>query len=177
MNKEDDWGDYPKPNGVTGYENAGSGLKRVLADAERRVTATDAPEPVQRITDILVHIQPATNYENAEAKEAIMEASMLVLEAMPAAADMTPEQRARWNEAMAALRAEEERVFVVVITSNVGTLVYWNWDFAYRTGNAYSDAAKNPVVDDAMRRSVASPEKARRAYGTEVDEIGGRWSI
>ena len=103
-----------------------------------------------------------------------------------------PEAEARFEEALAAMQVEEERIFVCVLLGNHLDLVYWNWRYGYSIstwgapsflGHGLKENPMSPGGGGMVRsRGVKG---ARRATGVGADAAamgsgalapGQRWS-
>ena len=161
------------PDLLRGWREAGSGLERVLKDAESR--AVFHPDTVfgtvNRFADVRVHTQVRQTYVDSREKSRIVEAATRILE--QALDDKEPVREQRFDEALSVLRREEERVFVTVLLGATRDLVYWNWRYGYTL-------VADPVANredrvrfhaDMGRRRVAAPELARGRYGALVTDV------
>ena len=79
-----------------------------------------------------------------------------------------PEAEARFEEALAAMQVEEERIFVCVLLGNHLDLVYWNWRYGYSISTCTSRHGRALFATDLDRRRVASPALAPTRYGEAV---------
>ena len=166
------WG--PKPDMLTGYDKAGSCFEAVLRDAEKRLllagerTNGNLVVPA-RVGDVTLHTQHRATYADPTEKERIVEAAYQILQ--KTARNDKPEAQLRFQEALAAMTHEEERVFIVIVTSNVRDFVYWNWEHGYtldswRRGNGWKR-----FRTDTWRRKVAAPNAARAAYREAIVRV------
>lgn len=96
-----------------------------------------------------------------------MKAASRLLDDCLLADTRTAEETARWDEAMAMLEREDERVFVTVVTASPVHLVYWNWRFAYSVPAKSGRRKTQRFLRDVERRNVANAENATRRYGTK----------
>lgn len=112
-------------------------------------------------------------YANPREKSRIVQSATRVLEESEFEKDSDAQQR--FDEALAALRREEERVFVAVLLGGSRDIVYWNWLYGYtvvsRKLEKGSNRARFNFNADLGQRRVAAPELARARYGTLVTDV------
>ena len=180
--------DEVTPDLLTGYAEAGRELTWALRDAERRIKQEQYEDHrfAPRMGDVRLHIQYRQQYRDPRDKARIIRAADRVLnETLKDSIAKREPAASRFNEALAAMAAEDERIFVLVLIGNICHLVYWNWNFGYSIHGPYGDGdspdiqtlhgpSRSPGIDDSKfvravnRRSVACPELARHAYGNLV---------
>ena len=97
-----------------------------------------------------------------DAAENVLDETLLVKE---------PEADARFEEALAALQIEEERIFVCVLLGNHWDLVYWNWRYRYSVARFTNDRGRASFAADLEHRSIASPALARTCYGGAIISV------
>ncbi len=164
----------PIPDLLRGWNEAGARLTEILADAESR--ARFHPETLfgtgNRFTDVRIHTQVRQTYANPQEKSRIVRATTRVLDETVEIKEPEPEQR--FYEALAALRQEEERVFVTVLLGATRDLIYWNWRYGYTLiANPIADGEERARFNaDIGRRRVAAPELAKSRYGKLVTGVG-----
>ena len=161
-----------KPDGLQGYDNAAEDFGRVLQDAERRMKALqythDGGWPA-RIVEIRLHPQPRKDYQDPKEKSRIVQAAEEVLNAtVECTAREDPVGQERFEEALSAMRMEDEQVFVLAVLGNVHHLIYWNWRYGYAVKGPALDCNDRQFRNDVDLRLVASPELARTRYGSIV---------
>ena len=178
MRRADDgserWREGPGPDLLTGFDHAGERLAAVLADTQRRLLlANDGKTPANhRIADIRVHTQYRQDYATTAEKHSIIEAAENVLDETLLVNE--PEAEARFEEALAAMQVEEERIFICVVLGNHLDLVYWNWRYGYSVSTCTSRHGRVLFATDLDRRRVASPALAARRYGETVIAVSKR---
>ena len=159
---------------LTGYDNAGESLDAVLRDAERRLllagerTCGNLTAPA-RLGDVSVHTQYRSTYADPHEKRRIVRACEQVLNKTLCVEE--EEAQVRFQEALAAMTQEDERIFVVVLTGNVWDFVYWNWSHGYTLDAWEKNAGWKRFRNDAKRRKVAAPSLAQAAYGNAVVRV------
>ena len=145
--------DGPGPDMLRGYKDAGAAFAAVLTDAERRlIMAPDALFGLKaRFTDIRVHTQYRQDYADPKEKERIIRAAdhMLVRTVL---VENPPSAQDRFKEALAAMRLEDERVFVCTILGSVWDFVYWNWRYGYTLDSQSKGAGKKRFTTDLRGR-------------------------
>ena len=169
--------DYPwgrKPDMLTGYDNAGESFSAVLRDAERRLLLAGERNyrnlmVPAKLGDVELHTQHRSTYAEPKEKQRIVRAAEQVLQ--ETVLDEEPEAKVRFAEALAAMRQEDERIFVVTLTGNICDFVYWNWHHGY-TLDAWGRSKEwKRFRADARRRKIAAPELARAAYGDAIVQL------
>lgn len=164
--------DGPGPELLRGYRHAGLRLEEVLRDATRRLVG--APEcacgSATKFADIRMHTQYRRDYAEPQEKDRILQAADGVLRACAERTDADGVQR--FDEALAVLRAEGERIFVVTLLGCSWDLVYWNWEYGYTIDAANRCSGRGAFRRDVTYRRVASPALAVRRYGAAVLGVG-----
>ena len=162
--------DKATPDLLHGFDNAPAGLQHVLRDAVKRLeamTIMHGAVACGRISDIRIHVQPLVQYADRNEKSYIKNAATRLLDEYVGEDGMKPTD-ARWDEAMATLQKEDERVFVAIVMGTPRHLVYWNWKFAYSVDNNVRTRRSRLFRRDAAKRHVASAEHARKRYGADA---------
>ena len=161
-----------KPDLLRGWTEAGAGLKHILADAEAR--APLHPETSlgthSRFGDVRLHTQYRQTYADPHEKARITRAATAILDACVNATG--DEMTKRFEEAMAAQRREDERVFVAAILGSTLDLVYWNSAYGYTVNSTWrlNTPERRLFNADLGRRRLAAPELARHRYGALVTD-------
>ena len=161
-----EWNDGTAPDRLRGYRKAGERLSEVMTDAEHRLILAPETFKVKRFGDIQIHTQARQDYANRLEKSRIMAGALQILNETLTVKD--PTSIARFQEAIAALRNEEERIFVVVLTGTPWTFVYWNWRYGYALDGVGRNLEQRVFHKDVRQHRVASPELARQRYGSAV---------
>lgn len=160
--------DEPGPELLRGYRHAGLQLEEVLEDAIHRLMG--APKCScgwgSKFADIRMHTQYRQDYADTREKDRILQAADGVLRACAERNDAEGVQR--FDEALAVLRMEGERIFVVTLLGCTWDLVYWNWEYGYTVDAANRTAGRGVFRRDVAYRRVASPALASRRYGGAV---------
>ena len=155
-----------KPDLLDGYDEAPTGFARVLQDGERRLKLAgyESTWP-PRIRTVQVHVQTMLQYDDPAEKTRITEAANEILaETLDKAKEKAEPETTRFDEALAALKEEERRAFVMIIDANCFTLVYWNWRYEYQVATDKGRMLKK-LAHDIRYKKVARPERAERVYG------------
>ena len=161
------------PDLLRGWHEAGPRLTEILEDAESR--ARFHPETlfgtVNRFGDVRVHTQVRQTYADPHEKSRIVVAANRILDDTLESKEAEREQR--FWEALAALRREEERVFVTVFLGATRDLVYWNWRYGYTliADPIAEGEGRARFNSDVGRRRIAAPELARTRYGELVTDV------
>ena len=156
----------PAPDLLQGWRDAGLWLTYVMGDAEKRLTLEGGAEVQSRFGDIRMHTQCKRDYADRAEKQAVMNAAEDVLNAT--LENRTKEGSDRFEEALQAMKVEEERVFVCIILGNIYHFVYWNWRYGYTMNARPKVEGATRFTRDVDRRRVASPELATVRYGSAV---------
>lgn len=165
------------PDMLDGAKDAGKMLDRALKDAAARLQRWENEDDTERFPtkmgDIRVHTQPRKQYADADEKSAVMhDAERILEETLDDAMEGKSPARDRFDEALAVLATEEERVFVVVITGNQWNPVYWDGAFGYAVPGLARGRDDSVFAHDAERHRVASPELADITYAeVRKDEV------
>ena len=79
----------------------------------------------------------------------------------------------RFEEALAILRREEERVFVAAVLGATQDVMYWNWTYGYTVTSGYKNRSeeRRRFTADLGRHRLAAPVLARHRYGTLVTDV------
>ena len=161
--------DGPGPDMLRGYKDAGAAFAAVLTDAERRLIM--APDALfgfnARFGDIRVHTQYRQDYADPKEKERIIRTADHML-AQTVLVKNPPSAQDRFEEALAAMRIEDERVFVCTILGSVWDFVYWNWRYGYTLDSQSTATGMKRFTTDLRYRRVASPALAKQRYGEAV---------
>ena len=161
------------PDLLSGWRGAGRDFTAMLRDAENRVAFH--PETMfgtsSRLGDIRLHTQVRRTYADPNEKARIVRAAGGILDATYD--DKTPEGSARSAEALAAMRLEDERVFVAAILGATRDLVYWNWRYGYTVKSYESRGTpeRQRFNTDLTKRRLAAPELAQQRYGELVTHV------
>lgn len=162
----------PGPDLLRGWDEAGKNLTAILKDAEARLKLH--PDTLlgtsNRFRDIRVHLQVRQTYGNPDEKRRIVNTATRILEQTEGAEN--PIQKQRFDEALAVLAREEERVFVAVLLGATRDLVYWNWRYGYTlVGDQLAEReARAGFNRDVGKRRLAAPRFARDRYGDLVTD-------
>lgn len=161
------------PDLLHGFDEAPAGIQHVFRDAVERLEREKIDElpgldSCGRIDDIRIHTQAARQYRNDKEKRRIAKAASRILDDCMIADTGSPEEKARWKEAIAALEKEDERVFVTVVTGAPIHLVYWDWKYAYSVPARSERRKTRRFLRDIKRGQVANAENARRRYGKKA---------
>ena len=155
-----------KPDLLDGYDEALTGFARTLQDAERRLKLAgyESAWP-PGIRTVQVHVQTVLQYDDPAEKTRITEAaSEMLAQTLDKAKENAEPETTRFDEALAVLKAEERRAFVMIIDANCFTLVYWNWRYEYQVATDEGRMLKK-LAHDITYKKVARPERAERVYG------------
>lgn len=118
-----------------------------------------------------MHTQYRKQYASRAERQRIVQATSKVLDAT--VVDTTdPTMNECFEEALAALRAAEERVFVAVFRGNIWSLVFWDWRFAYAIDEWNASRGRRRFRRDWKSRRVASPARAAQRYGGAIPRWG-----
>ena len=165
--------DSIRPDLLRGWDGAGRALATLIEDAESRVVLhpTTKIGTRNRYHDIRIHTQDRQTYADPHEKTRIIKTSSAILDATAETTD--EELTKRFEEALAALRLEEERVFVAAVLGATRDLVYWNWRYGYTVNAAWNlnNAERRRFGTDVERRLLAAPELARHRYGRLVTDV------
>ena len=165
--------DSIRPDLLRGWDGAGSALGTLLKDAESRVILHPDTKigTRNRYHDIRIHTQYRQTYADPHEKTRIIKTSSAILDATAETKD--EELVKHFEEALAALRHEEERVFVAAVLGATRDLVYWNWRYGYTVNAAWNlnNAERRRFRTDVERRLLAAPELARHRYGRLVTDV------
>ncbi len=159
---------------LTGYDNAGESFGAVLRDAERRLLLAGERNyrnlvVPARLTDLEVHTQHRSTYAEPKDKQRIVRAADQILQ--ETVLDDEPEAKLRFDEALAVMEQEDERIFVVTLTGNIWDFVYWEWRHGYTIDAWERSTEWKRFHRDVRRRKVAAPELARAAYGDAIMNV------
>lgn len=172
--------DRAYPDLLHGFDEAPAGVQHVLRDAVSRLEREQI-EPVPggpssgRIGDVRIHTQARVQYAESGEKKRIVGYAESVLDALLEKHGGVPHGPhgggfcdPRWDDALATLEKEGERVFVAVVLAIPYDLVYWDWRFAYTVANRPLGRPLKRLRRDLRRRRVAHRDYAVQRYGAAV---------